>query len=184
MQEDEEQGFIDLYDKHVEEYQRCYALQAADEGVVDVGQGAELTGHNTIDDAYKTGADGQQGHKAAAEGRREETTGGTEQNGMRNDGEQGYDHEEEQGRQQGTPKGDALTVVVGIVAPQTAPPQAAPRQSDHENPREGRRGDVVGELAEEPAHTFAAEQGTHTAQRRSAENPRDQHQRQLYQHQR
>ena len=109
LAEDEADGFEELDGEKVDDDERCAAGDAVAEGVEDVGQTAQTARYEAEGDGDKAHAKGDDRHKAAAEGRREEVARGGEEDGVGRQREQGQDDKVDDEENEGDAEGEAIS---------------------------------------------------------------------------
>ena len=91
--EDEAEGCVKLDGEKVDDDDRGAVDNAGTEGVEDVGKAAQASRHKAEGDGDQAHPEGDDRHKAAAEGRGEEMARGREEDGVGRQREQGQDDE-------------------------------------------------------------------------------------------
>ena len=109
LAEDEADGFEELDGEEVDDNEGCAAGDAVAEGVEDVGQTAQAARYKAESDGDKAHTKGDDRHKAAAEGRREEMARGGEEDGVRRQRKQGQDAEVDDEEDEGDAEGKAIS---------------------------------------------------------------------------
>ncbi len=109
LAEDEADGFEELDGEEVDDDEGCAAGDAVAEGVEDVGQTAQAARYKAESDGDKAHPKGDDRHKAAAEGRREEMARGGEKDSVGRQRKQGQDAEVDDEENEGDTEGKAIS---------------------------------------------------------------------------